>query len=257
MRPARYLIPFCAASTLFVVMILLLVRHGLHQNAGIFVYPLDDAYIHLAISRNLALHGVWGITPYDFSGASSSPGWTLLLAALIRLVGVHLLTPLVLNVIAALLLLLVASIVLDRMLPQATITFLTVALLALVLVTPLPGLAIIGMEHVLHSLAVLCLVATAAWIVRRPVEAPVRWAEGSALIISSVACGALRYESCFVIVITAAVLLLHRRIGLAIWMGVAAALGPIVYGVYSYAHSQIVLPFSVVMKSSVRIPSPY
>ena len=47
---------------------------------GTFVYTLDDAYIHLTIGRTLAEHGVWGVSPREYSSASSSPLWTILLA---------------------------------------------------------------------------------------------------------------------------------------------------------------------------------
>jgi hypothetical protein len=250
LKSARFFLPFAIASSLFAAALLLLIRHGLHQDAGVFVYPLDDAYIHLAVSRNLALHGVWGISPYAFSGASSSPGWTLLLAFILRVAGVHVLTPLVLNAIAAVLLLLVANLILARALPRASIAFLTTALCVLVLIVPLPGLAMVGMEHTLHSLAMLCLIATAAWIASLPESEAIPSSAAIALLLLSAISGAVRYESCFGVGIIMAVLLLRRRGLLALLAGAASAIGPVGYGIYSYRHTGLYLPFSVLMKSA-------
>ena len=45
----------------------------IRQDTGAtLVYGLDDAYIHMAIAKNLARHGVWGVTPFHFASASSS-----------------------------------------------------------------------------------------------------------------------------------------------------------------------------------------
>jgi len=250
LKSARYFVPFAVASSLFAALLLLLIRHGLHQDAGVFVYPLDDAYIHLAVSRNLALHGVWGISPYAFSGASSSPGWTLLLAGIIRVAGVHVLTPLVANAIAAVLLLLVANLVLARALPRAGIAFLTTALCAVVLLVPLPGLAMVGMEHTLHSLAMLCLIALAAWISSRPKDEAIPTSAIAGLLLLAAFSGAVRYESCFGVGIIMAVLFVRRRIILALLAGAASAIGPVWYGLYSYRHTGLYLPFSVLMKSA-------
>ena len=256
MRAARYLIPFCVSALVFGLLTTVLVRHGIARNTGTFTYPLDDAYIHMAVSRNLALHGVWGITPYEFAGASSSPGWTLLLATLTKATGVHLITPLVTNVVAGFGLLLVASVVLAWALPQATIAFLTVALSALVVVVPMPGLATIGMEHTLHSLAVVFFVSAGSWIISRRVGEKIPAWAGVALVVGAAVCGALRYESCFVVLITAGLLLMRQRVVLALAMCVGAAVSPAIYGGYSYKHSGIPLPFSVVMKTSAQSLSP-
>ena len=231
-------------------MLLLLVRHGLHQDGGTFVYPLDDAYIHLAVSRNLAIHGVWGISPYSFSGASSSPGWTLLLALTTRLAGVQLLAPLYLNVAAALVLLLLASIVLERKLPQAGIGYIALALCAVVLVTPMPGVALIGMEHILHAAAVLCFACSASAILSLSLVEETPHSTATLLVISAFACGLLRYESCFVIAVVIVLLLARSRAITAVLVAFAAAVGPLGYGLYSRAHSGIALPFSVVMKAA-------
>ena len=255
MKTARYIVPFAIASGLFSAILLLLIGRGLHQDAGVFVYPLDDTYIHLAVSRNLALHGVWGISPSTFSGASSSPGWTLLLAIVTRLAGVHVLTPLVLNALAALALLFTANFILARMLPRAGIVFITTALCFLVPVVPLPGLALIGMEHTLHSLAMLCLVASAAWVASLSRDATVPRASMVALLIAAVASGALRYESCFAVIVIAVILIVRHRIVAATLAVIASAIGPACYGIYSYRHSGIYLPFSVVIKAAGHGPN--
>ena len=39
---------------------------SIRQNDGHIIYTLDDSYIHMALAKNLAQHGVWGITRYEF-----------------------------------------------------------------------------------------------------------------------------------------------------------------------------------------------
>ncbi len=43
-------------------------------------FPLDDAWIHQVVARNLATRGVYGVTPGAHSSGTSSLLWTLLLA---------------------------------------------------------------------------------------------------------------------------------------------------------------------------------
>ena len=44
-------------------------------------FPLDDAWIHQTYARNLAATGQWAFVPGQSSGGSTSPLWTILLAA--------------------------------------------------------------------------------------------------------------------------------------------------------------------------------
>jgi hypothetical protein len=56
---------------------------ALRTSDGTMVYALDDPAIHLSVAQNLVDHGTWGVTPGHFQSASSSPLWTLLVAAFV------------------------------------------------------------------------------------------------------------------------------------------------------------------------------
>ena len=77
----------------------------LHRTDGVFMYPLDDPFIHMQIARDLAFHGVWGINPGEFASASSSLLYTLLLASLFKIFSASVLIPFLVNIVAALALL--------------------------------------------------------------------------------------------------------------------------------------------------------
>src|SRR5580698_3142132 len=69
----------------------------LRATHGILAYPLDDTFIHMAVARNLAFQHYWGIAGHVFASTSSSPFYTVLLAAIFRVCGVHLIIPLLVN----------------------------------------------------------------------------------------------------------------------------------------------------------------
>lgn len=134
------------------------IASGVGLSDGVFAYPLDDTYIHLTIAKNLARLGVWAINPADPTSASSSPLWTLALGA-IGFLGVPFdYLPLAFNLIAAIVLLIVADEYLkDAGLPVAPRIL---ALLALAVMAPLPSLIVMGMEHTLQAaVCVLYLLA--------------------------------------------------------------------------------------------------
>lgn len=70
---------------------------SLTKTDGHYIYVIDDAYIHLAMAKNFALHDVWGVTKYKFSSSSSSPLFTFFIAVLIKIFGNHDLIPLYFN----------------------------------------------------------------------------------------------------------------------------------------------------------------
>jgi hypothetical protein len=49
------------AIAVFILPILLIEYDVLQFTGGVFSYPVDDTFIHLAIAKNLAFHNVLGI----------------------------------------------------------------------------------------------------------------------------------------------------------------------------------------------------
>ena len=91
--------PLLAGIAIYLGLVAVLLTASLALTGGSFTFAQDDPYIHLAMARTLAEHGVWGIAPDAFASASSSPLWTLLLAALWTLGAKAVWVPFVLNLI--------------------------------------------------------------------------------------------------------------------------------------------------------------
>jgi hypothetical protein len=212
-------------------------------SGGTFMYPLDDTFIHMTVAKTLALHGNWGIAPGEFESASSSVGYTLLLAAMFRVFSVHAYIPFVINLVAAMVLLWVVD---RRLLKERVGAFgRLVILLAIVVLVPLPVLVITGMEHTLQSLfSFLFVFGFTDWIAgegerKFPVS----------LYVYAICACMMRYEGAFLVGIACLLLLYKRRIGPAFLLGFVGALPIVVFGVYSILQGSYFLPNSVLLKS--------
>jgi protein involved in polysaccharide export with SLBB domain len=213
---------------------------------GDYSYPVDDAFIQLSIARHLTFDGVYGVTKHGFTAASSSIIWPLLLATIDKVTGDHLLTPLVLNVVFAVVLLVVFQRVLASQAFESTVGSRLFWMCMLVVLIPLPTLVLTGMEHVLHALATVWLVTTSARVIAAGDRPSSSQLERVALA-AMVTCAA-RYEGLFVVLIIAGLALARRSFSLAgavIGGGVAPVLA---FGAYSKAHGGLLLPNSVLLK---------
>ena len=233
--------PVGVAVATYLGLTLLLLVLGLQQTGHVFVYAQDDPYIHLSLARTLAEHGVWGIRPDQFASASSSPLWTLLLASLWA-AGAHAVWwPLVINLVCGIGILVLADTILrDSVDARGRV----IILAALIVVTPLPTLALIGLEH---SLQVLLSIAF-GWVGARMLasESTNRLPAACALAALLVA---TRYEGLFLVGAVAALLACRSRFAAASTL-VAAALVPVAaYAAYSVAHGGLLVPNSLLMKS--------
>lgn len=228
----------------------ILYRLSLARTQGHLIYPLDDAYMHLTLARNLAEHGVMGFTPTHFIFASSSPLYTLCLAAAFKIAGVHVSVPLLFNIVCGILLL---SIVYFLFRKNGVPNWLAAGTLCLLIVlVPLPLLILSGMEHVMQVLfAVSCLGVIASLWDKIP-------AADSRLLAASLLAAlatAARYESVFLLVTTCFLFALRRNFRASLFVGTGTVLGFTLPGIYSVSHGATFFPISVLLKRNMPAPN--
>ncbi len=240
--------PLLPALAVFLVSLAVALRIALRLTDGRLVYALDDAYIHMAVARTLASHGIWGCTPFHFSSSSSSLLWTFGLGVAYRLFGVHDLLPLVLNIGFAIASLVVANVSLARF--GAPPLLRASALLGIVVAFPLAGMVLIGMEHILHLLLTIGFAAVAVDALTGPSEDPrLRRRRTVALCLLGALLGASRYEGFFLIGLVCLALVVRRQLLRAVSIGVAALLPVAAFGVISVANGSYFLPNPLMVKA--------
>lgn len=219
---------------------------GMSLCGGELCYPLDDTYIHLAMARQLAESGTWGLEAGVPVFASSSPLWTVLLAAAVKVCGVREWLPLAFSFLFAFLSVLVAF----RFWERAAVPrwFALLSGVFLVAAVPFVTLSNLGMEHAMHVFLVE-MVLYAAW--RHLAAARSSRADVAILLALCALATAARYESLFVVAPVAALLVLRRKPAVGVGM-VAAAFAPVVgFGLYAVACGRPFLPVSLLLKAQV------
>jgi hypothetical protein len=241
----RHGLLFVAVALLLLTVYLLRVA-SLRRTQGNWVYALDDAYIHMAMAKNLVRHGVWGVTADGFTSTSSSPLWTLFLAASYLAAGVNATSPFVMALISACLVLLVAYTILRAQgLPPIAIFL---SLLALMLLTPLPALIFGGMEHALQTALTLAATFLAARVLSSTEPGAERtsyyWLLGLVPLVTLV-----RFEGMVFVFVVSVGFILRRQVrrgGLFALLGFLPIAG---YGLVSELHGWPWIPTSVLLKS--------
>jgi hypothetical protein len=219
------------------------------STGGNLIYASDDVYIHMAMARNLLRHGVWGVTPYGFTSSASSLIWPVLLAATYALFGVNEWSPLAINMIASLALLVEVDRIARR--HGASSPVVLAVLLATIFFVPLTAIVFAGMETVLQVLLSLVF-AEALWSeVSQSRQPPLGLSRSESFLVGLAICLTLvRYEGLFLVLAGALLLAWRRRFRLAI-MVVAGGLLPVVgWALLSIAKGWYPLPNSVLVKSA-------
>jgi hypothetical protein len=219
----------------------------LMRTNGQFIYPLDDTYISMAMAKNLAQHGIMGLTRYEFSASSSCPLWILLIAATYCLTGVTWWVPLVLGFIAGFAVVLVGY----RILLSHTENALVIgsSLAALCFLTPLPALALSGMEHTFHIALVLLFAAAACRYLGR--DSSFSTADLYRILALVAVMAMVRYESLFLAAIFSALALLRRKWLPAGLVMIAATVPVLLFGLISVSQGWGWLPNSVLLKGNM------
>ncbi len=238
MKISKIFFPSCI---LFLSIVLIHIVICIREN-GSLVYPLDDAYIHLAIAKNFSAHLVWGINPGEFVSASSSPLYTLVLSFCIFIFGYSLWIPLLLNILICLILLLFTTKIIIQFLNEGqsrTYVF------ALILFIPLPGICLAGMEHSLQLLFCTAFVYyTWKFLNNRKINLFLYAMIAMLSVIT-------RYEDIFLVGwVAVSILLVQKKWKISSLLLASALLPVVVFGFFSIWHGGGFLPNSLLKKSS-------
>lgn len=240
--------PLYASVLVLLLLVWLILSVSIQQNHGYLVYALDDAYIIMAMAKNFAQSGVWGVTRYGFTSCSSSPLWTLLLSLTYYLGGVNQLAPLLWDLVFAILVLALADTILSWYKAPAAVRFVT--LLGIILVVPLPVLIFSGMEPALQTLVSMLAVFFAARLISGESPGSARGDSARLLILAPLLTG-VRFEGMFLIIAIAALLLMVKRWSYGLAFGALGFLSWLVYGIISVSKGWFWLPTSVLLKASL------
>jgi hypothetical protein len=142
---------FVIAAVLVIVYVVAAGGHG---------FPLDDSWIHQVYGRNLAQRGEWAFIPGQPSAASTSPLYTVLLAAGYFLNLPYLLWTHFLGVIALMITAMLGARMAAHLLPKQRHIGLVTGL-ALLLAWHLVWAAVSGMETMIFAMMTLALLALA------------------------------------------------------------------------------------------------
>lgn len=232
-----------------VVVILLLI--SLKQNQGHLVYALDDSYIHMAMAKNVAQNGTWGVTRHSFSSSSSSLLWTLLLSLDYLLCGVNETAPMVINLILATVLIWLIYGILQKykIIPSLKI----VILISIIFFTPLYSLIFCGQEHILHTILTVIFVYLAGKVLGDTSEDFRRGSKYRAiwlLLISPLVIMA-RYEGIFLIIIVCLLFFLRKKYLYSLLLGGLGALPVVIYGLISISRGWYFIPNSILLKGNM------
>lgn len=208
-----------------------------------FVYPLDDAYIHLTMARNLAEHGYWGINTNSFDSASSSILYTLILSVFIKIFGDNVYYPLLINILAG----------------YATVYYcykffsefygkreIVLGLTLLIPFCQLYMMVISGMEQTLHILLTVLMV----YYIKKNLISDFAKSDFSKLLLVALLFGAVRFESMFFIFILTILLCLIRKWKVGISLFIAGFFSITVFGIISVKCGGYFFPNSLLMKGN-------
>lgn len=215
---------------------------GFWLTDGAFVYSLDDTYIHLSMAEQIAAGG-YGINPNEFASADSSIIYPVLLVPFSG-TWFHGFMPLVLNVFALVIaLVLMAKIIVESGLGKARGLSISIAIFLPVALN-FQGLALLGMEHMLHVDTVLmALLGLMRWQ---------KTGRLNGLLIAAVLLGPLlRFEGLGLSLLLSVVVFWrgHRFAGIGLALG--ALLPVIAFGLWLKSLGLSFLPNSVIAKSEI------
>lgn len=237
----RALVP-ALAGLLFAICAFLITIEVLSINKGVFLYSLDDAYIHLALGERIS-EGHYGINRGEYASPSSSIIWPLLLAPFANY-DLYEGIPFALNLFAAALTIWIYALIVELFSQRWHWAIALGIVGALTICTNVIGLVFTGMEH---SLQLLCTALLALGMIKEHRSNTLTWPLWLGLILGPL----VRFENLAPSLLACLVLLFKRRYKVSIVLAGAAVAGPLAFALYLDQLGLPPLPTSVLVKSKL------
>lgn len=230
----------------------------LRLNNGYFVYILDDVYIHMAIAKNFVKYNVWGVTKYEFSSTSSSLLYTLLISFSYLIFGVNQFSPLIINLIAANLLIYTFYVILKKRykLPSYIVS---IGIISMILFIPLINSVFLGLEHTLHILITIIFMYLFVKIVSDNIDnlegdenkiKKVKRRRWILLMLLSPLITLIRFEGIFLIIICSFILLYRKKYKKSLLLIILGLAPVVLYGLISMYNGWFFFPNSIMIKAN-------
>jgi len=227
----------------YLVVIAVVVASIVRQN-GLFIYALDDPYIHLNIAKNWVEKGIWSANNIGFTSTTSSPLWTLLLVGMFSLFGAHDLAALILTILSGIFLIVVVTWVAQTQ--RAGVLVTAACILAVSALAPLVFLTVSGMEHVLHAALTILFVFVFA---QKLNKASLEIKEIVPLFVLAAILVSVRLEGGFLVISAIGILLFRRHFLYATILAIAGGLPVAISGGIAVYHGWNILPNSILIKT--------
>jgi hypothetical protein len=213
-------------------------------NHGVFIYALDDAYIHMSMANNFVNYGHWATNGMEFASASSSPLWVLIISAIYFVFGVNAAVPFILNVLFQILSIIIVYYILKE---YGVSEFLTPFLLAFVFITPLPAVLFGGMEHSAQIFFALLFIFLAVKLITAGEKSLKNL---TLLLLITPIFTALRYEDIILAMVICVLLFARRKKFYAVLIFMLSFLPLVIYGIISTSHGWLFVPNTILLKST-------
>ncbi len=235
--------PLIIALVIFFLVLVIELLRAFHKDDGHFIYALDDVYIHMAIAKNFAKYGVWGVHKYGFTSATSSPLWTFLIALAYIIFGINDFTPFILNTLLSVTII----IYLYRLLKKYTTNqiFILFTLLAIIFFTPFISIIFSGQEHLMQLLSVILFSFISTQIL---ISDGNNYKNHLLLFLTSAFVTGSRYEGAALVLIVAALFLIRKKFIYSAIIILGGATPIVIYGLFSLSNGGYFLPNSVILK---------
>jgi len=245
-RLAREHWPLLVAIAVLCAVLAVSIALVLKHSEGHLIYAIDDPYIHMAIARNVADHGVWGVTRYEFTSSSSSLLWTSLLSFVYFLFGAGETAPLILNILFAIGACGLIYVLLRRHRAPPWLTL--GALLSIIFFSPWPSLVFCGQEHMLHGLLTIWFVSLAAALLSGHKQTRLGF---SVLLLLATLVVMARYEGLFAVLAVGGLFAARRRWAPGSAVVAAGCFPVVIYGLISLAKGWYFLPNPILLKGNL------